>query len=118
MGKRQTPKAPQDPVSLVLPPFLFLGPCSAASSQPFLTRNSITHVLSIVATLLPDGRVSISDSDPQTPGLHEELRTSAIQYLSQGLTQPVVSRDRAEHPLGDVGVQWAVPDHGEVVPGR
>jgi atypical dual specificity phosphatase len=49
MGKRQTSKAPQDPVSLVLPPSLYLGPCSAASSQPFLTRNSITHVLSVGA---------------------------------------------------------------------
>jgi atypical dual specificity phosphatase len=49
MGKRQTSKAPHDPVSLVLPPFLYLGPCSAASSQPFLSWNSITHVLSIGA---------------------------------------------------------------------
>ena len=33
--------------SLVLPPFLYLGPRSAASSKPFLTENSITDVLSI-----------------------------------------------------------------------
>lgn len=68
MGKRQTQKAPQDPVSLVLPPSLYLGPCSAASSQPFLTRNSITHVLSIGAnpSAKVDGvtyhRLSLSDT--------------------------------------------------------
>ncbi|KAF8480259.1 protein-tyrosine phosphatase-like protein [Russula ochroleuca] len=68
MGKRQTSKAPQDPVSLVLPPSLFLGPCSAASSRPFLTRSSITHVLSVGAnpSAKVDGviyhRLSLSDS--------------------------------------------------------
>ena len=65
MGKR---KVPQDPVSLVFPPSLYLGPCSAASSQPFLTQNSITHVLSIGAnpSTKVDGvtyhRLSLSDS--------------------------------------------------------
>ncbi|KAG6910573.1 hypothetical protein DXG01_009524 [Tephrocybe rancida] len=33
--------------SLVLPPSLYLGPCSAASSKSFLTTNQISHVLSI-----------------------------------------------------------------------
>ncbi|KAF8523510.1 protein-tyrosine phosphatase-like protein [Hysterangium stoloniferum] len=47
MGKRQMSKAAQ---SLVLPPFLYLGPCSAASSKLFLMENSITHVLSIGAS--------------------------------------------------------------------
>ena len=68
MGKRQTTsKAPQDPVSLVLPPSIYLGPCSAASSRSFLTRNSITHVLSVGANPLAkvDGvtyhRLSLSD---------------------------------------------------------
>jgi atypical dual specificity phosphatase len=65
MGKR---KVPQDPVALVLPPSLYLGPCSAASSKPFLTENSITHVLSIGAnpSTKVDGityhRLSLSDS--------------------------------------------------------
>jgi atypical dual specificity phosphatase len=68
MVKREKSKAPQDPVSLVVPPSLYLGPCSAASSQPFLTRNSITHVLSIGANPATkvDGvtyhRLSLSDS--------------------------------------------------------
>jgi len=68
MGKRQATKTPQDPVSLVLPPSLYLGPCSAASSKPFLTGNSVTHVLSIGAnpSAKVDGvtyhRLSLSDS--------------------------------------------------------
>jgi len=68
MGKRQASKAPQDPVSLVLPPSLYLGPCSAASSKPFLTGNAITHVLSIGAnpSAKVEGvtyhRLSLSDS--------------------------------------------------------
>ncbi|RSM19564.1 hypothetical protein CDV31_001451 [Fusarium ambrosium] len=35
---------------LVFPPFLFLGPCSAASSSSFLQTNGITSVLSIGST--------------------------------------------------------------------
>ncbi|KAF8728503.1 hypothetical protein AX14_006560 [Amanita brunnescens Koide BX004] len=66
-GKRQA-QAPQDPASLVLPPSLYLGPRSAASSKLFLMENSITHVLSIGANPSKkfDGvtyyRLSISDS--------------------------------------------------------
>lgn len=74
MGRRQTSKqAPpsRDAATLVLPPSLYLGPCSAASSPPFLTRNSITHVLSIGANPLAsrkvDGvtyhRLALRDSD-------------------------------------------------------
>ncbi|OCH84355.1 DSPc-domain-containing protein, partial [Obba rivulosa] len=37
-------------VSLVLPPSLYLGPCSAASNKAFLAANSITHVLSVGST--------------------------------------------------------------------
>ncbi|PFH48570.1 hypothetical protein AMATHDRAFT_103347, partial [Amanita thiersii Skay4041] len=54
--------------SLVLPPSIYLGPCSAASSKSFLTTNSITHVLSIGASpsVKVDGviyhRLSVSDS--------------------------------------------------------
>ena len=55
MGEHHATKAPQDPVSLVLSPSLYLGPCSAASSKPFLTGNSVTHVLSIGAN--PSARV-------------------------------------------------------------
>ncbi|KAI0256963.1 protein-tyrosine phosphatase-like protein [Lactifluus subvellereus] len=68
MGKRQASKAPHDSISLVLPPSLYLGPCSAASSKPFLMGSSITHVLSIGAnpSSKVDGvtyhRLSLSDS--------------------------------------------------------
>ena len=67
-GKRQ---APQDPVSIVLPPWLYLGPRSSASKS-FITENYITHVLSIGANPLAkvDGvtyyRLSISDSSSAT----------------------------------------------------
>ena len=44
MGRYQASKTPASPV---LPPSLYLGPRSAASSIPFLTGNAITHVLSI-----------------------------------------------------------------------
>jgi atypical dual specificity phosphatase len=74
MGKRQhqSSKPPHNPVSLVLPPSLYLGPCSAASSKQFLTSNSITDVLSIGANPSSQGggrvdgvtyhRLSINDS--------------------------------------------------------
>ncbi|KAI6160245.1 protein-tyrosine phosphatase-like protein [Pisolithus thermaeus] len=67
-GKRQASQASQDSASLVLPPSLYLGPCSAASSKSFLSKNSITHVLSIGASpsAQVDGvayqRLSINDS--------------------------------------------------------
>lgn len=40
--------------------------------------------------LLNDGRVLISGSDPQTPGLPEEMRIEVYipPYLTQGHTQP------------------------------
>ncbi|KAK7064650.1 protein-tyrosine phosphatase-like protein [Favolaschia claudopus] len=44
MGKGEKPT-----IALVFPS-IYLGPCSAASSAPLLTSNSITHVLSIGAT--------------------------------------------------------------------
>jgi atypical dual specificity phosphatase len=47
MGKRKSSKASHDSASLVLHTSLYLGPRSAASSQSFLSGNSITHVLSI-----------------------------------------------------------------------
>lgn len=67
-GKRQTSQVSQDSASLVLHPSLYLGPCSAASSESFLSKHSITHVLSIGASpsTQVDGvtyqRLSISDS--------------------------------------------------------
>jgi hypothetical protein len=68
-------------------------------TQPFGSRISILGNTTIArmyhseATLLPDGRVLISGSDPQTPGLPEELRIEVYvpPYLSTGLTQPIVT---------------------------
>ncbi|GJJ11270.1 hypothetical protein Clacol_005502 [Clathrus columnatus] len=55
MPKRQKPQtgggvAGSDSVSLILPQGLYLGPCSAASSQSFLKNNLISDVLSVGAT--------------------------------------------------------------------
>jgi hypothetical protein len=66
--------------------------------QPVGSRISILNSTTIPrmyhseATLLPDGRVLISGSDPETPGLPEELRIEVYipPYLNQGLIQPTV----------------------------
>ncbi|KAH8988288.1 copper radical oxidase [Lactarius hatsudake] len=68
-------------------------------TQPVGARISILNTTTIPrmyhseATLLPDGRVLISGSDPETPGLPEELRLEVYipPYLNQGFTQPVVT---------------------------
>jgi hypothetical protein len=74
-------------------------------SQPVGSRISILGNTTIArlyhseATLLPDGRVLISGSDPnpnldpETPGFPEELRIEVYipPYLTQGLIQPVVT---------------------------
>src|ERR1700755_1446548 len=67
-----------------------------APSQPVGSRISILNTTTIPrmyhseATLLPDGRVLVSGSDPETYGLPEELRIEVYipPYLNQGLTQP------------------------------
>lgn len=67
-------------------------------SQPVGSRFSILGNTTIArlyhseAALLPDGRVLISGSDPQTPGLPEELRIEVYipPYLTQGLLQPTL----------------------------
>ncbi|KAJ7823628.1 hypothetical protein B0H14DRAFT_3730052 [Mycena olivaceomarginata] len=45
-----TRQTTSQPAACLILPSIYLGPCSAASSIPFLTANSITHVLSIGAT--------------------------------------------------------------------
>jgi hypothetical protein len=68
-------------------------------SQPVGSRISILNNTTIPrmyhseATLLQDGRVLISGSDPQTPGFDEELRIELYipPYLNQGMTQPIVT---------------------------
>ncbi|KAH9172526.1 copper radical oxidase [Lactarius sanguifluus] len=68
-------------------------------AQPVGARISILNTTTIPrmyhseATLLPDGRVLISGSDPETPGFADELRLEVYipPYLNQGFTQPVVT---------------------------
>ncbi|KAI9461541.1 galactose oxidase [Russula earlei] len=77
-------------------------------SQPVRSRISILGNTTIArmyhseATLLSDGRVLISGSDPQTPGLPEELRIEVYipPYLSSGLTQPVVTVPNTDWAYG------------------
>ncbi|KAH9991267.1 hypothetical protein BJV77DRAFT_547602 [Russula vinacea] len=77
-------------------------------SQPVGSRISILSNTTIArmyhseATLLPDARVLISGSDPQTPGLPEELRIEVYipPYLSQGLTQPIVTVPNTDWEYG------------------
>ncbi|KAA1470743.1 copper radical oxidase [Dentipellis sp. KUC8613] len=65
-------------------------------SQPVNSRISILNNTIVArlyhseATLLPDGRVLVSGSDPQTPGFPEEMRVEVYipPYLNEGRTQP------------------------------
>ncbi|KAL6310273.1 copper radical oxidase [Sparassis latifolia] len=65
-------------------------------SKPVNQRISILNTTIVArmyhseATLLPDGRVLISGSDPQTPGYPEEMRIEVYipPYLVTGLKQP------------------------------
>jgi galactose oxidase-like protein len=77
-------------------------------SQPLGSRFSILGNTTIArlyhseATLLPDGRVLISGSDPQTPGLPEELRIEVYipPYLTQGFTRPIVTVPNTDWAYG------------------
>jgi hypothetical protein len=77
-------------------------------SQPVGSRISILNTTTIPrmyhseATLLPDGRVLISGSDPQTHGLDEELRIEVYipPYLSQGLMQPILTVPNTDWSYG------------------
>ena len=77
-------------------------------SQPVGSRISILSSTTIPrmyhseATLLPDGRVLVSGSDPESPGFNEELRIEVYipPYLNQGLTQPTVTVPNTDWAYG------------------
>ncbi|KAH9987623.1 copper radical oxidase [Russula compacta] len=77
-------------------------------TQPIGSRISILGNTTIArmyhseATLLQDGRVLISGSDPETAGLPEELRIEVYipPYLSQGFTQPIVTVPNTDWAYG------------------
>jgi hypothetical protein len=54
------------------------------------------------ATLLPDGRVLVSGSDPETPGFPEEMRVEVYipPYLNQGFKQPTFTIAETDWALG------------------
>lgn len=54
------------------------------------------------ATLLTDGRVLVSGSDPQTPGYPEEMRIEVYipPYLNQGYQQPTFTITQTDWNLG------------------
>ena len=80
-----------------------------------LANTTIARMYHSEASLLPDGRVLVSGSDPEAAGFTEELRIEVYipPYLSQGLTQPIVAVP--EHGLG---LRRTVPDYRAVVPRR
>jgi hypothetical protein len=77
-------------------------------SQPVGSRISILNSTTIPrmyhseATLLPDGRVLVSGSDPETRRLPEELRIEVYipPYLNQGYTQPIVTVPNTDWEYG------------------
>jgi hypothetical protein len=77
-------------------------------TQPVGSRFSILGTTTIArmyhseATLLPDGRVLVSGSDPEDARFPEELRIEVYipPYLSQGLTQPVVTVPNTDWAYG------------------
>ncbi|KAH9027091.1 copper radical oxidase [Lactarius pseudohatsudake] len=81
-------------------------------SQPVGARISILNTTTIVrlyhseATLLPDGRVLVSGSDPNPTGAQtfpEELRIEVYipPYLNNGLTQPIVTIPNTDWAYGE-----------------
>ncbi|KAJ7244340.1 glyoxal oxidase N-terminus-domain-containing protein [Mycena rebaudengoi] len=67
-----------------------------------LGTTNIARMYHSEAILLPDARILVSGSDPQTPGLPEEMRIEAYYppYLTQGLTQPTFTISNTDWAYG------------------
>ncbi|KIM48479.1 hypothetical protein M413DRAFT_62827 [Hebeloma cylindrosporum] len=74
-------KQPTDAVSVIIPSALYLGPCSSASSIPFLTSNSINHVLSIGSTPSP----RVDDVTYHRLGLKDSTSSSIASTIDSAI---------------------------------
>jgi Domain of unknown function (DUF1929) len=82
---------------------LLYDPTQAIGSRiSLLNSTTIPRMYHSEATLLPDGRVLVSGSDPEEPGFAEELRIEVYipPYLSAGLTQPIVTVPNTDWAYG------------------
>ncbi|KAH9951883.1 protein-tyrosine phosphatase-like protein [Amylocystis lapponica] len=84
----------KDAATLILPPNIFLGPCSAASSSKFLSAEGITHILSIGST--PASRL------PNITYERLPLTDSPSSSISQTVESAVVFIDGARLKNGKV----------------
>jgi len=96
MGKNKESKA--DAAVLVVKPFLYLGPCSAASSPSFITSQSITHILSIgstPATIFADiiyHRLSLTDSPGSSIVACSDAADQFIESVASGRKRSDIER--------------------------
>ena len=67
-----------------------------------LANTIVARLYHSEATLLPDGRVLVSGSDPQTPGYPEEMRIEVYipPYLNQGFKQPTFTITQTDWAFG------------------
>ncbi|KAE9389021.1 galactose oxidase [Gymnopus androsaceus JB14] len=63
-----------------------------------LNNTIVARMYHSEAILLPDGRILVSGSDPQTPGFPEEMRIEVYvpPYLNQGITQPTYNISKTD----------------------
>ncbi|KAF8452229.1 hypothetical protein L210DRAFT_3499268 [Boletus edulis BED1] len=67
-----------------------------------LNNTTVARLYHSEATLLPDGRVLVSGSDPESPGYPEEFRIEVYipPYLNQGFKQPTFTLTETDWDLG------------------
>ncbi|RPD53575.1 galactose oxidase [Lentinus tigrinus ALCF2SS1-7] len=82
---------------------LLYDPTQPVGSRISILNNTIVaRLYHSEATLLPDGRVLISGSDPESPQFPEEMRVEVYipPYLNQGFTQPSFTVDEKDWEYG------------------